>query len=75
MRQKKQKLVVAFDTTTAALDVEGICTLGRIIPLPSEIRAGCGLAYCVDVEYSAEIKALLEQYDIDYFAMQVVELY
>jgi len=74
-RQKKPKLVIAFNTTTAALAFEDICKLGRLIPLPSQIRAGCGLAYCVDIEYEGEIDMILQEHKIQYFAKQVVELF
>ena len=74
-RQKKPKLVVAFNATTAALAFEDACKLGRLIPLPSEIRAGCGLAYCVDIEYEDEIDKVLRKHGIEYFKKQVVELF
>jgi len=74
-RQKKPKLVIAFHTTTAALAFEDACKLGRLIPLPSEIRAGCGLAYCVDAEYEDEIDKILQEQKIEYFKKQVVALF
>ena len=46
---REQALVIAFDSTTAALAAErelGARGLpGRIIPLPREISAGCGLSW------------------------------
>jgi len=74
-RQKKPKLVVAFNATTAALAFEDACKLGRLIPLPSEISAGCGLAYCVDIKYESEIDSVLQEQKIEYFKKQVVELF
>lgn len=48
-RQKKQALLLAFDNTTDAMAVEKYCMEnnlpGRIIPVPREITAGCGLAW------------------------------
>ena len=50
MRKKTKQLVITFSTTTAAMAMEkraqemGIS--GRLIPLPSEISAGCGLSWC-----------------------------
>ena len=48
MREKKEKLVVSFLTTTQAMAAEKYCQKnripGRIIPLPSEISAECGIA-------------------------------
>jgi len=74
-RQKKPKLVIAFNTTTAALAFEDVCKLGRLIPLPSEIMAGCGLAYCVDIVHENEIDSVLREQKIECFAKQVVELF
>jgi len=62
MRVKTRKLVIAFETTTDVLAFEAVCTLGRIIPLPTEVKAGCGLAYCADVEHEKEIDQLLKSF-------------
>lgn len=57
-RQKKLALILAFDNTTEAMAVEKYCMEnnlpGRIIPVPREITAGCGLAW----------KALPEEEDV-----------
>ena len=49
MRRKYLQLVVTFATTTAAMEMEQRAEKaeisGRLIPLPSEISAGCGLAW------------------------------
>ena len=49
MRQKKDTLVVTFHTTTQAMAVEKYCAdqglPGRLIPVPREITAGCGLSW------------------------------
>jgi len=74
-RQKKPKLIIAFNTTTAAMAFADICKLGRLIPLPAQVRAGCGLAYCAEVLHEAEIAMLLEVHNIEYFAVQIVEMY
>lgn len=54
MREKQLKLVVTFHTTAAAMALEkafgkaGIP--GRLIPVPREISAGCGMAWCAPPE-------------------------
>ena len=68
-------LIIAFNATTQALAFDEICKLGRLIPLPAQIRAGCGLAYCAEIEFECEIEKLLLEHDIRYFAKQVLELY
>lgn len=49
MREKKKYVILTFKTTTAAMAMEKKCTAenipGRLIPLPGEISAGCGLSW------------------------------
>ena len=45
MYGKKLYVVVTFETTSQAIHFEQSSTVkGRLIPLPSTISAGCGLA-------------------------------
>ena len=52
MRVKTLKTVVTFATTSDAMAMEATARAhgipGRIIPVPSQISAGCGLAWCAD---------------------------
>lgn len=53
MRRKVITTVVTFSTTTAAMKMEKMAREsefpGRLIPIPSEISAQCGLAWkCVE---------------------------
>ncbi len=49
MREKKLYYVITFGKTTDAMEMEKICTEksigGRLIPLPTQISASCGLAW------------------------------
>ena len=49
MRVKAPALIIAFKNVTEALAVERFCQErslpGRIIPVPREVTAGCGLAW------------------------------
>lgn len=49
MRRKRQYIVLSFASTARAMGWEKECTArgipGRLIPLPSEITAGCGLGW------------------------------
>lgn len=49
MRLKRLYRVITFATTTAAMAAEKFCMDngigGRLIPVPQEISAGCGLAW------------------------------
>lgn len=69
MLRKTEKLVVTFSTTTAAMAMESLCRKmrldGRLIPVPSMISAGCGLAWCADKEHEAELKAAMDANGIE----------
>jgi len=66
MREKKEYTIITFDTTTEAIAMENECRSrgipGRLIPLPKEISAGCGLSWRMDSasyeEYSSAIREL-----------------
>lgn len=67
---KSLSLVVAFDTTTAAMTAEEYLLKhdlpGRIIPLPSEISAGCGLSWKAAPKDKDAILAALDEAGIPY---------
>ncbi len=65
MRIKKDYMVLGFHNTSEAMAFEkhamerGIS--GRLIPIPREITAGCGLAWRVPLEeYDAQKEKILE---------------
>ena len=64
MRTKERRLVVAFHTTHDAMAFEDFCAgrraEGRLIPLPREISAGCGLAWSAPPGDVESVRALLE---------------
>ena len=78
MREKKPALVVTFDTTTAAMEAERYCLdhglPGRIIPVPREITAGCGLAWKAPPEAEGQLKAALGGAKIRWSAMRVIPI-
>ena len=64
MRKKELKLVVTFHTTTDAMAMEKACkeagAPGRLIPVPREISAGCGLSWCAGIEDRDTIRKVIE---------------
>lgn len=66
MREKKNYRILTFHTTTEAMAMEKRCEEngipGRLIPIPGEISAGCGLAWRMVAEdypvYEKKIKEL-----------------
>jgi hypothetical protein len=69
MRAKERRLIVAFYTTHDAMAFEDFCAergvAGRLIPLPREISAGCGLAWSAPPGNEAGMRALLEEAGIE----------
>ncbi len=65
MRKKELKLVVTFHTTADAMAMEKVCKTngvpGRIIPVPRAISAGCGLAWCAELDEKDAIAAMMKQ--------------
>ena len=76
MLQKKLCLVVTFDATAAAMAAEKYClergVPGRLIPVPREITAGCGLAWKAEVDQEEAVTAALEAAGIAYSGVQRV---
>ena len=64
MRLRERRLIVAFYTTHDAMAFEDFCLArkapGRLIPLPREISAGCGLAWSAPPGDGEGIRELLE---------------
>jgi len=69
MRAKTLKLIVTFHTTTAAMAMEKACmengTPGRLIPVPREITAGCGMSWSTQVEARKAVEETAEKYGIE----------
>lgn len=69
MIEKKLSLVISFNKTVDAMAVEEYClknnVSGRLIPLPKEISAGCGLAWKCDVSQVDEMKKVFSKLKID----------
>ena len=65
MREKKLWLIITFHTTTAAMAMEKLCAErsleGRLIPVPREITAGCGMSWRAPVECRAKLVQAAEQ--------------
>ena len=52
MRKRTKKIIITFENTHTAIKMETYCKEknlpGRIIPVPGEISAGCGLCWCIE---------------------------
>ena len=78
MRQKKPTLVITFATTTQAMAMEKFCQAqglpGRLIPVPREITAGCGLSWKADPEQKDALEAALARHDMKWQEMHIIEI-
>ena len=65
MREKTLYLVITFHTTAAAMAMERLCREqalpGRLIPVPREITADCGMAWRAKPEDQPALEALTGQ--------------
>ena len=65
MRAKRPYIVLSFGSTVAAMAWEKRCAEktipGRLIPLPRELSAGCGLAWRMLPEEWAQWKPKLDR--------------
>ena len=79
MRAKFPKAVVTFATTSDALAMEEAArehgVPGRIIPVPSEIDAGCGLAWAADAADAEALENALERLALAYEGLFEVLMY
>lgn len=77
-RVRVPSLVVTFPTTAAAMSCEECCLRrglpGRMIPVPGEVAAGCGLAWKAAPEAQDELAAALAADGVPVEGWAVVEL-
>lgn len=63
MRIKKPRFIVTFPTTTGAIGFETMCHReelpGRLIPVPREISAGCGMCWAAPPEAKEALEAVI----------------
>ena len=78
MREKEDKLVITFHTTTEAMAVEQACKRdgipGRIIPVPREISAGCGLSFSMPKEWDGKMSDYLLKQGLSYEAAGIYRI-
>ena len=77
-RVARPALVVTFPTTAAAMAAEEVCGRrglpGRMIPVPGEVRAGCGLAWKAGPGDWQTLSAAFAEEGVEVEGMAVIEL-
>ena len=76
-RKMVKKLVIGFANSTQAMTMESVCPKekGRLIPKPSALGAGCGLAFCCSPEIEAEILALMSKNNISWSDKAMIDVW
>lgn len=78
-RVKTPRVVVTFASTADAMAMEAAAQdfglPGRIIPVPSEISAGCGLSWRVEPSEKEALLAGMQQHGITYEGIYTVDMY
>lgn len=78
MRPKKLQCIITFQTTTEAMRFEEIAKAeglkGRLIPLPTVIAAGCGLAWKEDPKDKVLLERVLEERNLLYDKIYELEI-
>ena len=73
MLEKHLSLVISFNRTVDAIATEEYCLKnsieGRLIPLPKEISAGCGLAWKCNINNKLIMARTLSTINIEYDKM------
>jgi len=68
-KNKQPQLVIAFHTTSEAMAMEKLCKTqglpGRLIPVPRAITSDCGIAWTAPLSARAELRAALEEAQIE----------
>lgn len=69
MRERSEKCVVTFRTTTGAMAMERACKAagvpGRLIPVPRTITAGCGMCWAAPPEAREAVEGLVMEQRLD----------
>lgn len=69
MRQREEKCVVTFRTTTGAMAMERACKAagvpGRLIPVPRTITAGCGMCWAAPKSARDTLEELVMEQHLD----------
>ena len=69
--------IVSFNSTTQAMMMQAMATRyglpGRIIPVPRQLTASCGMAWAAPAEAEGQIRAAIEQHGIPFAKAVVME--
>lgn len=77
-RVRTPALILSFAKTTDAMAVENYCTAhdlpGRLIPVPREITAGCGLSWKASPEDQEVLTKALKEAGLTWSGLYLLEV-
>ena len=69
MREKNLRWIITFNSTADAMATEKRCKAtgvpGRLIPVPTSITAGCGMAWSLPLEEQTRFKQATDGITLD----------
>lgn len=78
MRQRTDRFIVVFATTTDAMHMEQVCraqgTPGRLMPIPQQLSAGCGLCWRADIADRGQVEQTMRENACNCEAVHVLKL-
>ena len=77
MKKKELRLVITFHTTADAMAMEKACkgkSKGRLIPVPRELSAGCGISWSAPLTERSVVEQILSESGIEYEEMAECEV-
>ena len=79
MIAKKLKAVFSFAKTSDAMKMDKINNEnklpGKMIPVPREISAGCGIAYSIDASIKENAISLANENNVNIESIHEIEMY
>lgn len=79
MIEKKLKAVFSFAKTSDAMKMDKINNEnklpGKMIPVPREISAGCGIAYSIDTSFKEKAISLANENNVNIENIHEIEMY
>lgn len=77
-RDRTLQLILTFPSAVAAMDMEDMARElglpGRLIPIPTAITAGCGLAWKTEPEQREALERVLWEHDMPFEAFYTMLL-
>ena len=78
MRAKQARLVVSFHTTNEAMAMQQAARSdrlkGRLVPIPRQLSAGCGLAWSEPAANEMALQRTIENHGLEYEHITALDL-